>query len=143
MSEDKINVEGAQVEPEEVLESAKKQEGKEIISYDDFVKLDITLGTIVSVEVVEGADKLLRLMVDTGEKDGDAVAVPRQIISGIREYFDDVQSLVGKQCPFLLNLEPRTIRGYESQGMILAAEKGGVFALLIPHNELPAGTRVN
>ena len=120
---------------EEVLE--KKKEGKAIISYDDFAKLDITIGTIVSVEVVEGADKLLKLEVDVQEEK------PRQIISGIREYFEDIQFLVGKQCPFLTNLEPRTIRGYESQGMILAAEHDSVFSLLIPHNELPAGTRVN
>lgn len=111
--------------------------GKDIISYEDFAKLDIALGVITSVEVVEGADKLLRLLVDIGEEE------PRQIVSGIREYFDDVQSLVGKQCPFLVNLQPRTIRGLESQGMILAAEHEGVFALLNPHNGLPAGTRVN
>lgn len=111
--------------------------GKEMISYDDFAKLDIAIGVITSVEVVEGADKLLRLLVDVGEEE------PRQIISGIREYFDDIQILVGKQCPFLLNLEPRVIRGLESQGMILAASHEDIFALLIPHNELPAGTRVN
>jgi methionine--tRNA ligase beta chain len=113
------------------------QKSKSIISYDDFVKLDITIGTIVSVEVVEGADKLLKLEVDIQEEK------PRQIISGIREYFEDIQFLVGKQCPFLTNLEPRTIRGFESQGMILASEHDGVFSLLIPHNALPAGTRVS
>lgn len=107
-----------------------------MISYDDFAKLEITIGTIVSVEVVEGADKLLKLAVDVGEEQ------PRQIISGIRTYFEDPQFLVGKQCPFLTNLEPRTIRGFESQGMILAAHHDDVFALLIPHNELPAGTKV-
>ncbi|MFT5849761.1 MAG: methionyl-tRNA synthetase [Patiriisocius sp.] len=106
-------------------------------SYDDFMKLDITIGTILSVEVVEGADKLLKLAVDVNE------AQPRQIISGIREYFEDVQFLVGKQCPFVTNLEPRVIRGFESQGMILAAEHDGVFSLLIPHNELPSGTSVS
>ena len=143
MSDEEIIVEENEVEIQNTTEPREKQEGKTVISYDDFAKLDIALGTIISVEVVEGADKLLRLMVDVGEKDGDAVAVPRQIISGIREYFDDVQFLVGKQCPFLLNLEPRTIRGYESQGMILASEHDGVFALLIPHNELPTGTRIN
>jgi len=120
-----------------VQEGETSTPGKEIISYDDFVKLDITIGTIVSIEVVEGADKLLRLEVDIGEEK------PRQIISGIREYFEDVQFLVGKQCPFLANLQPRTIRGFESQGMILAAEHDGIFSLLIPHNELPSGTRVN
>ncbi|MFM2381446.1 MAG: hypothetical protein RLZZ76_213 [Candidatus Parcubacteria bacterium] len=109
---------------------------KEIISYDDFAKLDIALGIILSVEQVEGADKLLKLMVDVGEE------TPRQIISGIKEYFEDIQVLVGKQCPFLINLEPRVIRGFESQGMILASNHEDVFALLIPHNTLPVGTRV-
>ena len=110
---------------------------KEIISYDDFAKLDIALGVITAVEIVEGADKLLKLTVDIGEES------PRQIISGIREFFEDPQTLVGSQCPFLANLQPRVIRGLESQGMILAAEHGGVFALLNPHNQLPAGTRIS
>lgn len=107
-----------------------------MISYDDFAKLEIRIGTITEVSVVEDADKLLRLLVDTGEP------APRQIISGIREYFNDPQELVGKQCPFLTNLEPRTIRGYESQGMILAASHEDVLALLVPHQALPSGTRV-
>lgn len=126
---------------EQVAETPVAEEtqavGKEMISYDDFMKLDIALGVIVSAEIVEGADKLLRLLVDIGEGE------PRQIVSGIREYFDDAESLVGKQCPFLVNLQPRTIRGLESQGMILAAEADGVFGLLVPHNALPAGTRVH
>ena len=110
---------------------------KEIITYDTFAKLDIALGTILSVEYIEGADKLLKLMVDVGEEN------PRQILSGIREYFEDVQILVGKQCPFLINLEPRVIRGLESQGMILASDHEDVFALLEPSAPLPAGTRVH
>lgn len=118
-----------------------------MINYDDFSKLDIRIGTILSVEVVEGADKLLKLMVDVGEtkadeENGEAMSVPRQIISGIREYFEDPQSLVGRQCPFLINLEPRVIRGHESQGMILAASEEGAFALLHPHVELSAGAKV-
>ena len=109
---------------------------KDLINYEKFSTLDIAIGCIVSVEIVEDADKLLKLMVEVGEDE------PRQIISGIREFFDDPQFLVGKQCPFVLNLEPRVIRGLESQGMILAANHEDVFSLLIPHNELPAGTRV-
>lgn len=110
---------------------------KEIISYDDFAKLDIAIGTIIAVEVVEGADKLLKLTVDVGEEQ------PRQIISGIREFFDDIQTLVGMKCPFLINLQPRTIRGLESQGMILAADTEDAFALLNPTADLPSGTRVH
>lgn len=107
-----------------------------MISYDDFAKLDIRIGTIREVAVVEDADKLLKLLVDIGEE------APRQIISGIREYFADPQELVGKQCPFLVNLEPRMIRGYESQGMILAASEDGAFALLAPHVPLSSGAKV-
>ena len=113
-----------------------------MISYEDFAKLEIKIGTILSVEVVEDADKLLRLSVDVGEKDDEGNAKPRQIISGIRTYFEDPQILVGKQCPFLTNLEPRVIRGFESQGMILAASAEESFALLHPHAPMIAGAKI-
>ena len=108
-----------------------------MICYDDFAKLEITIGEITGVEVVEGADKLLKLTVDLGAEAGT-----RHIISGIRGYFPDPQALVGKKCPFLTNLEHRTIRGFESEGMLLAAHNGDTFALLLPSAELSAGTRV-
>ncbi len=110
---------------------------KDIIQYDDFAKLDIALGTIMAVELIEGADKLLKLTVDVGEGE------PRQILSGIREFFHDPQVLVGRQCPFVVNLAPRTIRGLESQGMILASLADDIFALLEPSVTLPPGTRVS
>lgn len=110
---------------------------KEMISYDDFAKLDIALGVIMKVEEIEGADKLLKLTVDVGEES------PRQILSGIKEFFPDIQVLVGKRCPFLVNLQPRIIRGLESQGMILAADNENVFSLLQTDVALPAGTRVH
>ncbi len=113
-----------------------------MISYDDFAKLEIKIGTILTVEVVEGADKLLRLSVDVGDVDEAGERKPRQIVSGIRTYFDDPQVLVGRQCPFLTNLEPRVIRGFESQGMILAASTEEAFALLHPSAGLSAGTKV-
>lgn len=113
-----------------------------MINYDDFAKLEIKIGTILSVDVVEDADKLLRLTVDVGETDENGDKKARQIVSGIREYFEDPQLLVGKQCPFLTNLEPRTIRGLESQGMILAVGDADVFALLHPHLEVDAGVGV-
>ncbi len=107
-----------------------------MISYDDFAKLEIRIGEIKTVDVVEDADKLLRLTVDFGEE------APRQIISGIRTYFEDPQWLVGKKCPFLTNLEPRMIRGFESQGMILAASHEETLGLLFPHQDLPVGTKI-
>ena len=106
------------------------------INFDQFMAVEIKLGTIEVVEVVEDADKLLKLTVNLGEDS------PRQIVSGIREFFEDEQELVGKQCPFIANLAPRKIKGLMSQGMILAGEKEGVFALLNPSNQLPAGTRL-
>lgn len=113
-----------------------------MISYEDFAKLEIKIGTILSVEVVENADKLLQLMVDVGEIDEEGNQKPRQIISGIRKYFADPEELVGKQCPFLTNLEPRVIRGLESQGMILAVGTEETFALLQPTIEVKAGSKI-
>ena len=108
----------------------------EQISYADFAKLEIKIGTITAVEIVPEADKLLKLTVSVGE------ATDRQIVSGIRTFFEDPQVLVGKQCPFITNLEPRVIRGLESQGMIMAASNEEAFALLCPHVEMPAGSKV-
>lgn len=105
-----------------------------MITYDDFAKLEIKIGTILSAEPVVEADKLLRLMVDVGEE------MPRQIVSGIRAFYPDAAVLVGKQCPFVTNLAPRTIRGLESQGMILAGSTGDLFTLLHPSITVPAGT---
>jgi methionyl-tRNA synthetase len=107
-----------------------------MITYADFAKLEIKIGTILAADVVPKSDRLLQLRVDVGEE------TPRQIVSGIREFFSDPQILVGKQCPFLTNLEMRVIHGLESQGMILAASANDVFALLDPVQPLPPGTLV-
>src|SRR3989344_8530723 len=94
-------------------------EGKSTISYDDFAKLDIRIGTIVSAEKVPDADKLFRLMIDIGEEKH------RQIISGIANFVPDPQTLVGKQVPVLINLEPKMLRSFLSEGMMLAASHEG------------------
>ena len=106
------------------------------IPFSQFAELEIVVGTILTVDVVPDADRLLLLSVDVGENE------PRQIVSGIREYFTDEQALVGKQCPFVINLEPRKIRGLESNGMILAAHTDDVFSVLTPTPSLPPGTRI-
>ena len=113
-----------------------------MINYDDFAKVEIKIGEVLSVEIVEGADKLLKCMVDVGDTDAEGKSVPRQILSGIREYLPDPQILVGKKFPYVTNLEPRTIRGFESQGMILAASHEDILALLSPTNDIPPGTRL-
>ncbi len=106
-----------------------------MISIDDFKKAEIRIGTIQSAEKIPEADRLIRLSVDFGEE------TPRQIVSGIAEHFPDPSVLLGKQCPFVTNLEPRTIRGYESNGMILAVGMPeGVFALMHPDRAVPPGS---
>ena len=109
-----------------------------MISYDDFTKVEMKIGKILSVEVVPDADKLLRLMVDVGEPE------PRQILSGIRMYFEDPQELVGKHVPFVTNLEPRTIRGLESNGMIIAVndKNGETFSLFEVPETISPGSQL-
>lgn len=99
----------------------------------DLEKIDIRIGTVLSAEPVENTDKLMRLMVDLGEE------VPRQIVSGIRAYTTP-EALIGKQLAFVANLEPRTIKGLESNGMLFAVGKEDTFAFLVPSREVPSGT---
>ncbi|KKS04059.1 MAG: Methionyl-tRNA synthetase [Candidatus Nomurabacteria bacterium GW2011_GWC2_41_8] len=107
-----------------------------MITLNDFKKIDIAVGKILSAEKIPDTDKLLKLSVDLGE------TTPRVIVSGISLYFPDCSVLVGKKCIFVANLEPRVIRGIESQGMILAVfTEDGKFSLLEPNNDIPAGTR--
>lgn len=88
------------------------------ISIDDFKKVEIRVGEIMSVEPIEGSEKLLKLKVNFGE------AGERQVLSGIAAYFTDIQVLVGKKVPFVTNLAPRMMMGLESQAMILATGGG-------------------
>jgi len=107
---------------------------KPMVSFDDFEKLDLRIGKILSVDKVEGADKLLKLEVDTGEK--------RTLVAGIAEYYKP-EELIGKQIVVLVNLEPRKIKGIESQGMLLAAEEGKDVVLVSTDKEIKAGAKVD
>lgn len=110
-------------------------EEKDFATIDDFQKVELRLGTVISANIVEGADKLYLLKVDFGEER------PRQILSGIRQFVQP-EDLTGKQFPFVTNLAPRTLRGHESQGMILAGSHEDILALLRPTAPLPNGTRL-
>lgn len=106
-----------------------------MITFDEFKKIEIKVGKILSAEKVPETDKLLKLSVDMGEEN------PRQIISGISFYFPDPNLLVGKKCMFVANLEPRVIKGLESQGMIFAlSTDDGKFSLITPSEDIPVGT---
>ena len=95
------------------------------------------IGEIKNAEFIEGADKLLKLTVDLGEGES------RQILSGIRAYFPDPSVLIGKRVPFVSNLAPRTMRGLESNGMIVAVSTDeGAFSLLEVGSDIPPGTKL-
>jgi methionyl-tRNA synthetase len=105
-------------------------------SFEDFAKLNIRVGTVASVERVPDADRLLRFVFDVG--DGET----RQIMAGMAEFFTDLGGLVGRQFPLLLNIEPRSFRGYESRGMIIAADHERRPVFLEPVTRVPSGTKV-
>ena len=107
------------------------------VPFDQFASLDIKIGKIISAEQVEGADRLVKLVVDVGEE------APRQIIAGIAPFVADIGGLVGKHCPFVVNLEPKMLKGLESQGMLLAVSTpDGGFSLLVPETVVPAGSKI-
>lgn len=114
--------------------------GKPRISIDELGKIEVKVGTVCTAERVPETDKLMRLTVDFGEVSPEGEKKPRQIISGIALYVQDPASLIGRQLAFVTNLEPRTIRGLESNGMLFAVGSGESFAFLSPDREVPPGT---
>lgn len=106
---------------------------KNEISIEDFAKLDIRIGTVLSAERVPETDKLIKCTVDFGEDE------PRTIVSGIA-HLREPESLIGKQLPYIVNLVSRTIKGIESNGMLLAVGSDDAFALLHPDTNVPPGT---
>ncbi len=115
----------------------------EYVSYDEFKKMDIRVGVIREVEPVPETDKLLRCLVDFNEKDEEGNSKLRQIISGIHEYYPDYNILIGKQVLYIVNLEPRKIKGFESNGMLMAVDGlEGKPVFLIPEVEVGVGSKV-
>ena len=135
-----------------------------MITHEEFKKVEIRAGKILSTEKIPDTDKLLKLSVDFGEtklavNEGELgnsqaaqevgavnpptprISAPRQIVSGIALYFPDPAVLLGKTCMFVTNLEPRVIRGFESNGMLFAvSDEAGHFSLLEPNGSIPPGT---
>ncbi len=148
----------------------------EYVTYEQFKKMDIRIGTIREIEPVEGTDKLLRCQIDFGVKKvvpevdiipeadsvlteeelarlGDIAAAAnanaaeerdiRQIISGIREYYPNYEELIGKQVLYVVNLEPREIKGHVSNGMLMAVDgRDGQPVFLVPDEPVEPGSRV-
>ncbi|MBU0687768.1 MAG: methionine--tRNA ligase [Candidatus Margulisbacteria bacterium] len=108
----------------------------ENISFNDFKKLELKVGEIKTVEDIEGADKIYQLMVDIGEE--------RKLVAGIKPWYSK-EELVGKKVAVVANLEPKTIRGVESHGMVLAASTADRSALtvLTLDKDLPNGSNIS
>jgi methionyl-tRNA synthetase len=131
LEDEEIDIQVAKLKKDE----EPKAEEKPMISFDDFTKLDLKVGTIKSAEKVENADKLLQLQVEIGSE-------VRTILSGIAEHFSS-EEIIGKQVSVLTNLQPRKIRGIESQGMILMAEdESGKLVFVSPDEAVKSGSGI-
>ena len=106
----------------------------ENINFEEFQKIDLRVGKIIEAEKIEGTDKLLKLKVDLGEE-------KRQLVAGIAKFYQP-EDLIGKEIVVVANLEPKNLRGVESQGMLLAADVEGKPVLLKPDQEVPPGTKI-
>ena len=111
--------------------------GVAFINIEDFTKVELRAGEILTAERVPKADKLLRMTIDLGE------AAPRQILAGIAQYYE-AEKLIGRKVIVVANLAPRKLRGFESQGMVLAASIGeeGRPILAGVIEEVPNGDRL-
>ena len=128
------SVEGRPASISPSSEETSPQEMRHEIDIDLFQQVELGVGTIQSAEIVKGADRLLKLAVDDGER-------VRTIVSGIRSHYAP-ESLIGKQVVLVKNLKPVKIRGILSEGMLLAASTGDALALVAPESTMAAGARV-
>ncbi len=104
-----------------------------MITLDNFKKLEIKIGKVISAEKV--TDKLIKFVFDLGSEQ-------RQIMAGMAEFFEDTFVLIGKEMPILVNIQPANFRGFESQGMIIAADVEGRPVFLHPEKDIPPGSKV-
>ena len=115
----------------------------EYIKFEDFKKMDIRVGTIREVVPVPETDKLLCCQVDFNEVDEEGKPKLRQIVSGLHEFYPDFEKLVDKQVLYIVNLAPRTIKGFESNGMLMAVDGlDGRPVFLVPEVEVGIGSKV-
>ena len=105
------------------------------ITIEDFQKLALRVGVVVSATIHPNADRLLVLQVDVGE------AAPRQLVAGIKRSYQPSE-LVGKQVVVVANMKPATLRGVESQGMVLAASDGSAIVLVSPEQPVQPGSTI-
>jgi|SRR3990170_1866183 len=105
-----------------------------MITIEDFGKVDLRVGTVTAASPHPNADRLVVVQVDLGSEQ-------RQLVAGVRAHYEP-QALVGRQVVVVANLQPATLRGVESQGMLLAASDGNQIVLLAPDKSVSPGSRV-
>ncbi len=106
-----------------------------MIPFDEFKKMELRIASVKRVEDHPNAERLYILAIDIGAEE-------RQIVAGIRNYYGK-EELVGKEIVVIVNLQPATIRGVESNGMLLAAKDKGTLALLVPERTVEVGSAVS
>ncbi|MEK7463301.1 MAG: methionine--tRNA ligase subunit beta [Patescibacteria group bacterium] len=112
-----------------------------MINYEDFSKTELRTAKVLEASRVDGSEKLLKLILDAGDKDESGVLINRQVIAGIGKSYEP-ENLVGKQIVIVANLEPRQLMGLESNGMILAASDENGIAVLMPDKEVNPGSGI-
>ncbi|OGM98998.1 MAG: methionine--tRNA ligase subunit beta [Candidatus Yanofskybacteria bacterium RIFCSPLOWO2_01_FULL_41_34] len=112
-----------------------------MITIDEFKKVELKVAKVVSAESVDGSEKLLRLILDLGPEEKANLPAGRQVIAGIGKAYNP-EDLIGKQIVIVANLEPRSLMGLESQGMVLAANSKTGPILIIPEKEVALGTEL-
>ena len=119
--------------------SETKIEGINIISFSDWSRLDLRVGKIIAVDSIEGADKLYKLSIDLGKEIGK-----RTLAAGLKPYYKPSE-LKNKLCVIFTNLQPRMLKGVESQGMLLAAssDNKSQVILLSPEKDIESGARIS
>jgi len=108
---------------------------KEIVSFNDFIKLDLRTAKIIEVEEVPEKDKLFKLTIEVGKE-------IRTLVGGLKEFYS-AEELQGKTIIIIANLEPKKMAGILSQGMLLAAESGEKVSLLTLDKELASGAEIH
>ena len=112
---------------------------KNMISFDDFKKIDLRVAKIISAEKVENSEKLIKLEIDLGTDFPDNPK--RTLLAGISKFYNP-DDLIGREIIMVANLEPKSMMGMESQGMLLAAVEDGKPILIKPESEVSPGTKV-
>jgi methionyl-tRNA synthetase len=141
---DKIEDSTVEAQVQKLLDTKKSNEAlktqtdpmKPLVQFDDFIKLDLRVVTIIAAEKVKKSKKLLKLQVDTG-------LGKKTVLSGVAEQFSP-EELIGKQVTMLVNLAPKKMAGIDSEGMILMAEDPmGNYKLLQPQSETAPGAPIS